>query len=269
MIMTRSKTLKTKEDRLSGLPDEILLIIMSFIMIKDAVQTCILSKRWRNLWKFLPNLTLHSNDFKKNRVFYEFVSRIVSCSDQNHTLHSLDFYRPLYCKPKIMTNLINYAVCHNIQQLKLNVPNNFSLPACVFSCPSLTSLSISVSHNVLKRTRIPKSLQLPALLSLHLNNVPISADENGHAEPFSNCKKLNSLSIEDCVLLLPDAFVGSEILSITNTSLANLTMNFRSSRPFTTVLSTPNLSSFACDDPRWTMRWQKEGNIVIRSSWLN
>ncbi|KHN14740.1 F-box/FBD/LRR-repeat protein [Glycine soja] len=185
MIMTRSKTQQMKEDRLSGLPDEILFIIMSFIMIKDAVKTCILSKRWRNLWKFLPNLTLHSNDFRSHSVFFEFVSRILSCSDQNHTLHSLDFHGPFYGKPIVMTNLMGYAVYHNIQHLNINVPYNISLSARVFSCPSLKSLRISVSHNVLKRTRIPS---------------------------------------------------------------------------FTTVISTPKISSLAFDDPFWIVRGQKKEN---------
>lgn len=263
MIMTRSKTLKTKEDRLSGLPDEILFIIMSFIMIKDAVKTCILSKRWRNLWKFLPNLTLHSNDFRSHSVFFEFVSRILSCSDQNHTLHSLDFHGPFYGKPIVMTNLMGYAVYHNIQHLNINVPYNISLSARVFSCPSLKSLRISVSHNVLKRTRIPRSLELPSLLSLHLDNVIISADENGHAEPFSNCKMLNTLYIENCVLLPPHAFVGPKILFISNASLTSLTMNFVYTCSFTTVISTPKISSLAFDDPFWIVRGQKKENAEV------
>ncbi|XP_061358032.1 F-box protein At5g03100-like [Gastrolobium bilobum] len=40
-------------DNLSGFPDDVLIHIMKFISIKDAVRTCVLSKRWKDLWKDL------------------------------------------------------------------------------------------------------------------------------------------------------------------------------------------------------------------------
>ncbi|AES82311.1 F-box/RNI superfamily protein [Medicago truncatula] len=44
----RRHNLHYEEDRLSDLPDCVLLHIMSFLKTKCAVQTCILSKRWKN-----------------------------------------------------------------------------------------------------------------------------------------------------------------------------------------------------------------------------
>ena len=52
-----------KEDRLSDLPNCVILHILSFLDTKHAVQTCILSKRWNNLWKNLPTLILNSLHF--------------------------------------------------------------------------------------------------------------------------------------------------------------------------------------------------------------
>ena len=49
-----------KEDRLSDLPDCILLYILSFLNTKQVVQTCILSIRWKYLWKHLPTGGLNS-----------------------------------------------------------------------------------------------------------------------------------------------------------------------------------------------------------------
>ncbi|EER95790.2 hypothetical protein SORBI_3002G015500 [Sorghum bicolor] len=43
-------------DRLSALPDEILAEILLSVTSPDAVQTCVLSKRWCSLWKLLPDL---------------------------------------------------------------------------------------------------------------------------------------------------------------------------------------------------------------------
>lgn len=37
-------------DRLSGLQDEVLFRVMSYLKAWEAVHMCVLSKRWRNLW---------------------------------------------------------------------------------------------------------------------------------------------------------------------------------------------------------------------------
>ncbi|XP_047063008.1 MEIOTIC F-BOX protein MOF-like isoform X2 [Lolium rigidum] len=47
------------EDRISALPDELLQHMMSFLLSRDAVQTCLLARRWRTLWKSVPALRIH------------------------------------------------------------------------------------------------------------------------------------------------------------------------------------------------------------------
>jgi hypothetical protein len=81
---TSSETMKPKrqkpnddhveEDRLSNLPDSLLHHILSFVDSDCAVQTCILSTRWKNLWKHLPTLTLDSSGFIHQKNFTKFVS---------------------------------------------------------------------------------------------------------------------------------------------------------------------------------------------------
>lgn len=247
----RSERLRQKRDRLSDLPDAILLHIMSFVMIKDVVRTSVLSKRWRNLWKYLPDLTLHTSDFSKPWIFAEFVSGFLSRRKGNYPLHTLDFNRHGYFQPQVFTNLIQYVVLHSVKHLKIIVPYNLGLPNCVYSCQSLTSLYLSVSsYDSKRRTRIPKCMDLPALRSLHLEWVGISADNIGHAEPFSACKKLNTLYLDDCFLVYPNSFSSTELsgtLNITNATLVNLTItdNFGAIRQnHNYVISTPKLSSF-------------------------
>jgi len=48
------------EDRIGALPDELLLHLMSFLVSRDAVRTCVLAKRWRALWKSVPALRIHN-----------------------------------------------------------------------------------------------------------------------------------------------------------------------------------------------------------------
>ncbi|AES88262.1 F-box/FBD-like domain protein [Medicago truncatula] len=44
----------SNEDRLSDLPDCVLLHILSMLDSKHRVRTGILSKRWKHLWKHIP-----------------------------------------------------------------------------------------------------------------------------------------------------------------------------------------------------------------------
>jgi hypothetical protein len=76
------------EDRLSDLPDRILHHILSFSDAKQAVQTCILSTRWKNLWKTLPTLKLTSSQFTTHKAFTKFVSHILSLRNASTPLHT-------------------------------------------------------------------------------------------------------------------------------------------------------------------------------------
>jgi hypothetical protein len=88
----RSERLKMKRGELSELRNTIILYIMSFMMIKDVVKTSFLTKRWKNLWKHLPNLKLISFELKKTRFSAACVSGIVSSrSKGKYPLHTLEF----------------------------------------------------------------------------------------------------------------------------------------------------------------------------------
>ncbi|CAN7059964.1 unnamed protein product [Brassica rapa subsp. trilocularis] len=76
-------------DRISNLPDELLCHVLSFLPTKNAALTSVLSKRWLNLWKLVPNLDiddsvfLHPQDGKGERKeirqsFIDFVDRVLA-----------------------------------------------------------------------------------------------------------------------------------------------------------------------------------------------
>lgn len=52
----------------SDLSDDVPVHMLSFLNVKKAIQTCILSKRWTNLWKTLPTLALNFRQFRTNKV---------------------------------------------------------------------------------------------------------------------------------------------------------------------------------------------------------
>ncbi|KFK32737.1 hypothetical protein AALP_AA6G282500 [Arabis alpina] len=48
------------EDRIGGLPEPLVLQVLSSLPTKDVVATNVLSKRWRSFWKVVPNLEFES-----------------------------------------------------------------------------------------------------------------------------------------------------------------------------------------------------------------
>ncbi|GAU29478.1 hypothetical protein TSUD_65130 [Trifolium subterraneum] len=241
----RRHDIETTQDTLSDLPQCVLVHILSFLNAKEAVQTCILSKRWKPIWKYIPTLKLHSSNFSTLKSFDKFVSRVLSLRDKSIVLHAVDFHRNGSIESGSLKRVANYVQSRNVKlrQLGINVKGDIDhiLP-CISSCQTLTSLKLSVNpkgrYNY-GRTLFPKSLNLPALTCLHLGNFAFCASDDGQIEPFSAFKRLNSLIIDNC------SVNDAEILCITSETLVNLTMCNHSFDIYLIELSAPSLCTFA------------------------
>lgn len=209
-------------DLLSDLPDCVLLHILSFLTTKDALQTCILSKRWNHLWKHLPTLTIHSSHFKYVKVFNKFVSRILSLRDNSTALHALDFHHYGIVEIRLLKRIIKYAVSHNVQRLRVTLMFKSNIKPFLpsfFSCQTLTSVNVSLdplpNH---MRPLFPNYLYLPVLTTLSLRSFAFCVGDDGRVEPFSALKRLDSLSIKWCEVL------DAQNLCISSMALVNLTI---------------------------------------------
>ncbi|WVZ62511.1 hypothetical protein U9M48_012255 [Paspalum notatum var. saurae] len=61
--MKRASGPTSDVDRLSALPDGLLHTIMSFLPARQNVQTSLLSRRWRRLWRSAPRIEIDERDF--------------------------------------------------------------------------------------------------------------------------------------------------------------------------------------------------------------
>lgn len=229
---------------LSNFPDCILLYILSFLSTKEVVQTLILSKRWKNVWKNLPTLTLIASYFNTGKGFTEFVSKVMSLRDASTSLHNLEFRCHDIVDPFLLTSILEYAVSHNVRRLKILTRCDIQrFPTCLFSCHSLTSLHLSVCHpkQFSMCTLFPNSLNLPSLTNLYLCHISFCVGDDGSVEPFSKLTSLTSLMILYCEI------VDAQNLCISSTKLVQLTIYMISYAPetyFGIDISTPSLCTF-------------------------
>jgi hypothetical protein len=71
--MRSSNCQKSAPDRISALPDELLLHVMYVLTLQEAVQTSLLSRRWKNLWASLMWLNFDAAKFSSMRTYRKFV----------------------------------------------------------------------------------------------------------------------------------------------------------------------------------------------------
>ncbi|KAJ9539837.1 hypothetical protein OSB04_026343 [Centaurea solstitialis] len=157
-------------DQLSRLPDEILVIILSFLPINDAVATSLLSRRWRFLWCQIDRL-LFANEGIWSLTC---IDRIIR-QHNNPTIDKLKICFDLDKNAKgTMSKLIKFAISKKVQMLELDFDRDrgFFLDG--------------QSFNVLVT-------EMKSLKSLKLKGVDVNND--GLRKILSNCPILEHLSV--------------------------------------------------------------------------
>ncbi|XP_058767182.1 F-box/FBD/LRR-repeat protein At1g16930-like [Vicia villosa] len=233
------------KDRISDLPDALLLHILSFLNTKQAILTCILSTRWKNLWKYVPTLTLIGSQFTTIKIFTKFVSRILSIRNISTNLYSLTFRSSKVTKPSLVETILNYAISHKVQLLDVSIECDIQhFPICLLSCRSLTSLDLCFNLPTAYGTTIlfPSSLNMPLLTRLYLRHFAFRAGNDGRVDPFSALTNLKSLTMVYCKV------AGGQNLCISSTKLVSLYINMRHYAPetyFGMELYAPSLCTFS------------------------
>ncbi|KAJ4820075.1 F-box/RNI-like superfamily protein [Rhynchospora pubera] len=207
---------------LSSLPEPVLVHILSFMDPKEAVQTCILSKRWRRLWTLIPSLNLTNSRFKGNdAAFVHFVTSMLyfrgaSKLDTfslhfNASQHVADeelcqihvgvatswIYSVLSCKPLVIS-----LELHKFPYLKL--------PHALFTCASLEQLELKLIFYINNaESPGPKYVNLPNLKKLTLSLLKLN--DPVMQGILSGCPLLEELNLSHCVLKFSE--MKSDLLS--------------------------------------------------------
>ncbi|KAJ0666239.1 putative F-box domain, leucine-rich repeat domain superfamily, F-box-like domain superfamily [Helianthus annuus] len=252
------KRVNVEGDRLSSLPDDIIHKILSFVSIKRAVKTSVLSSRWRFIWTSMPYLSFSSEGFHTLPKFSNFVKHVLSGRNNQTEVSSVKLRFRGKVSQAFVKRILNYAFSHNVQQLNFTFlyekkTKTLEIPLSLFSSQSLNHLTLTGYGYDVHFITIP-TWEIKTLAILNLNHVSLHYDNTDKgAGLFSHCANLKNLTITHCRLVGLNGFnifhLGLSSLTLENgydgvnvvtPQLKNLTIkNWRRVH----LISAPNLSS--------------------------
>ncbi|XP_019099951.1 PREDICTED: LOW QUALITY PROTEIN: putative F-box/LRR-repeat protein At3g58880 [Camelina sativa] len=218
-------------DRVSSLPEELLCHVLSFLTTKEAALTSILSKRWRYLFAFVPNLKfdnsvfLHdpeeSNREKKKGIrqsFVDFVDRVLAL--QGDSIIEKFF---LKCKLVLISQLVNQWICNVLRRgvLDMDLSIDLGQERCMFveTFMSTTVVELKLGSGCRISFR-PGLISLPMLKTLTLVDSGLS--DSGQLQMLlSACPALEALELTNVRWCYADATVSSASLKTLTIGSAN------------------------------------------------
>ncbi|XP_074273914.1 F-box/LRR-repeat protein At3g59190-like [Silene latifolia] len=199
-------------DKINNLPDELLVLILSFLPTWYAVRTSILSRRWRYLFTLTDCLSFddapcikYRDDIKTNepaskKMFKKFVYEFLKVHKKSPIRKFSLVCQYTYNKSDLNT-WVKHVVERGVQEVHYHVDKN-ELSDDLVMCETLVNLKVEgyfLYHNM----QIPLSSWLPSLKILHLNLVRF-IDDHSFERLLSSCEFLEELTLDFCVLYTKD-----------------------------------------------------------------
>ncbi|KAK9715980.1 hypothetical protein RND81_06G203300 [Saponaria officinalis] len=253
--MNNKRGRKRGDDRLSLLPDDILIRILSHLPLQLAVVSECLSSRWRGLWTHITSINIKTDVSEYSDKFLnaldEIRSRIVSPFIYSFTFESLHGHHDTFGLPSL-DSWVQQICDRNVRELKLTWLYynggdwaRHKFPSVIFRTQSLVSIELGTKSNwVLPDGCEP--INLPNLKSLSINLCPSICD--WVEKQIKLCPSLEQLSLKCDIYYwnLP----GRRIMC-SNQNLRRLSINFGS---FTinhqVVINAPKIEYLAIRAPK-------------------
>ncbi|MBA0764538.1 hypothetical protein Gotri_013885, partial [Gossypium trilobum] len=234
------------EDRISNFPDHIRCHILSFLPIKAAVRTSIISTKWRYLFASISTIEidrylLRGLTHRNVDSFKNFVDRLLKLPDQV----SLDCFRlcdGISCNDGDhdfdVSGWICAALRRGVKEIVLELHNLGDVPPVLFTCHSLVTLRLDARGC---KIEVPSEVCLGNLKTLQLIHWVLFGDDSIH-RLISNCHVLEDLAFIECFV------ENARELHIQIPSLKSLVLHFVARRDrdlnYGVVIDVPNLVYF-------------------------
>ncbi|KAJ4876971.1 F-box/FBD/LRR-repeat protein [Raphanus sativus] len=188
-------------DRISALPEPLILRILSLLPTKLVVATSVLSKQWRHVWKMVPVLRFESESKGEDlQKFAENVSNTL-LSHKAPILDTLHLKLNDRCEDVYIGIWTAIAFTRHVRELELHLNyfgrgNPVRLPSSLFCCSIDNKIqTLKLKYHVL--LDIPCLVSLNSLTTLHLHSV-VYKDSESIRNLFSSCPNLEHLVVHRC-----------------------------------------------------------------------
>ncbi|CAN1300086.1 Putative F-box/FBD/LRR-repeat protein At1g78840 [Linum perenne] len=226
---TCSSCLLRNKDRLSHLPDSVIYHILSFPETKYAVQTSVLSRRWRCAWKYVDSLHLRSTSFQNYPSFQTYVYKVLSLR-YPLSVREVKFIDEGDSEDReggLFAWVIDYAISHGAQYLFVNLQNldnwesdteyYFSELFGTISDCNLKTLKL----NTLIMDVVDQSSGFWMLTKLELFECMFVSDHEEFVDSFSAFPCLEHLVLDS---MYPEDHVDDKIFRISSLRLLSLSV---------------------------------------------
>ncbi|KAL0737778.1 hypothetical protein Bca4012_013988 [Brassica carinata] len=244
------------EDRISELPEALILHILSFLPTKSALATSVLSKQWQFLWKMMPELKFDYCDHKDAVGIFSKNVRSSLLSNTAPVLESLHLkFHPDNRSDVDFRMLIKTAKARHARKLELDAgyKNCYKIPQSLYNNKTLETLIFKACVAVEK----PNKVCLKSLKTLHLHAVNIT-DREWVLKFLSGCPNLDDL----LVCLYPQSSVTT--LTIAHPTLQRLSVyNKRGPlHKWGCFIDAPDLKYFCIEGDHGLCRFRMSDNVT-------
>ncbi|XP_026379483.1 putative F-box/LRR-repeat protein At4g15060 [Papaver somniferum] len=157
------------EDRISKLPESLIQHVLSFLPTKCAVSTTVLSKTWKNLWKFCLNLDIRHFD---GNLVREWITALIKRKVEELVLNVP------FPKPNMVSQ--NLITCESLTMLDLN-----------FQCQHVLDIPQSIC---LPKLKYPSSMVAGYRVTFIVGNIPSLVEVDFRNARDNGTSTLESLS---------------------------------------------------------------------------
>ncbi|KAJ4877902.1 Protein with RNI-like/FBD-like domains [Raphanus sativus] len=180
-------------DRISQLPEALILLILCLLPVKVAIATSLLSKQWKYLWKLMPKLKFDYLDHKRQLGTFSSNAVMTLLSHMAPVLQSLYLIVHLErCNAKDTGILLGIALGLHVHELVLEVRSRevFKFPSCLFNVNKLVTLKLRYKIHM----DVPSPVCFKTLRNLHLHYVEYK-DHNSVINLLDGCPNLKTLTV--------------------------------------------------------------------------
>ncbi|KAH0695269.1 hypothetical protein KY285_022366 [Solanum tuberosum] len=219
------------KDRISQLPDEVLVHILSFLTVEEAANTSVLSRRWLSLWRYIDRLDFDATkpldkvalQPKLQKRQMKKYLRWVSCTLQMCKGQRLDQFRVCFDLNKSarheIDKWIEFAFSRNVQRLELDLLKGGDYIRTFENCYTFPAWLLGLSDSADFSSCIPHSndLQILSLVKQNFKSLKVllfkSVNVTGKVLEFflHNCPFLETMVVHRSGTLVNLEVVGPSL----------------------------------------------------------